>query len=62
MTFWSATGGSLPLVLLAWLIGGMIMVISAYSFSIAARRISTSNGIVVYVEAGYGRRAGFYTG
>lgn len=57
-----ATGGSLPLAILAWVIGGMIMVISAYSFSIAARRVSKSNGIVDYVEAGYGERAGFYTG
>ena len=57
-----ATGGSLPLAILAWFIGGMIMVVSAYSFSIAARRVSKSNGIVDYVEAGYGKRAGFYTG
>ncbi|MFP4078331.1 MAG: APC family permease [Candidatus Izemoplasmataceae bacterium] len=57
-----ATGGSLPLAILAWFIGGMIMVISAYSFSIAAGRVSKSNGIVDYIEAGYGKRAGFYTG
>lgn len=57
-----ATNGNLPLAIFAWLVGGSIMVISAYTFSLAARRISKSNGIVDYVEAGYGKRAGFYVG
>lgn len=57
-----ATNGSLPLAILAWLIGGSIMVVSAYTFSLAARRVSKSNGIVDYVEAGYGERVGFYVG
>jgi APA family basic amino acid/polyamine antiporter len=57
-----ATNGNLPLAILAWLIGGSIMVVSAYTFSLAARRISKSNGIVDYVEAGYGEKAGFYVG
>jgi hypothetical protein len=57
-----ATGGRLGLTILAWLIGGAIMVVSAYTFSIAARRISKSNGLVDYIEAGYGKNAGFYTG
>jgi APA family basic amino acid/polyamine antiporter len=38
------------------------MVVSAYTFSLAARKISKSNGIVDYVEAGYGEKAGFYVG
>jgi len=57
-----ATNGSLPLSILAWLIGGSIMVVSAYTFSLAARKIVKSNGIVDYVEAGYGEKAGFYIG
>jgi len=57
-----ATNGSLPLAIFAWVVGGSIMVVSAYTFSLAARRVSKSNGIVDYVEAGYGERAGFYVG
>jgi len=57
-----ATNGSLPLSIFAWLIGGSIMVVSAYTFSLAARKIVKSNGIVDYVEAGYGEKAGFYIG
>ena len=29
----AASGGSLPIALLAWLIGGIIMVVTAYVFS-----------------------------
>jgi len=57
-----ATGGNLGLAIFAWLIGGAIMIISAYTFSVAARRVSKSNGLVDYIEAGYGKKAGFYTG
>ena len=32
----SATGGNLPLGILAWIIGGVIMMICAYTFSILA--------------------------
>lgn len=58
----TATNGRLSLAILAWLVGGSIMVVSAYTFSLAARKISKSNGIVDYVEAGYGEKAGFYVG
>jgi len=57
-----ATNGRLSLAIFAWLVGGSIMVVSAYTFSLAARKISKSNGIVDYVEAGYGEKAGFYVG
>lgn len=57
-----ATGGSLPLSLLAWLIGGLIMVVSAYTFSLAAGKISKVNGLIDYVEAGYGSKMGYYVG
>lgn len=57
-----ATDGNLPLALFAWFIGGMIMVISAFTFSLAARKVSKSNGIVDYIESGYGKSAGYYVG
>lgn len=56
------TNGSLPLALLAWVIGGLIMTVSVISFSFAAQKVSKSNGLVDYIEAGYGPSAGYYIG
>ena len=54
-----ASGGSLPTALLAWLIGGAIMVVTAYVFSKIATRIEKVNGVVDYFEAAYGQTAGY---
>ncbi len=54
-----ASGGSLPTALFAWLIGGSIMVVTAYVFSKIATRIEKVNGLVDYFEAAYGQRAGY---
>lgn len=50
-----ATGGDLALGILAWAIGGGIMIICAYAFSILAGKYSGVNGIVDYAEAMVGR-------
>ena len=55
-----ASGGRLPTALLAWLIGGTIMVVTAYVFSKMATRIERVNGVVDYFEAAYGEVAGYY--
>lgn len=55
----AASGGSLPTALFAWLIGGSIMVVTAYVFSNIATRIEKVNGLVDYFEAAYGHRAGY---
>lgn len=54
-----AAGGSLPTAILAWGIGGAIMVIAAYVFSIVATRVEKVNGLVDYVEVAYGEKAGY---
>lgn len=54
-----ASGGDLPTALLAWLIGGGIMVVTAYVFSKIATRIERVNGVVDYFEQAYGRKAGY---
>lgn len=54
-----ASGGSLPVALLAWLIGGAIMIVTAYVFSKIATKIERVNGIVDYFEEAYGEKAGF---
>lgn len=55
----AAAGGRLPMALLAWLIGGSIMVITAYVFSRIASRIERVNGMVDYFEAAYGEKAAY---
>ena len=55
-----AAGGRLPVALLAWLIGGAIMVVTASVFSRIATRVERVNGIVDYFEAAYGSVAAYY--
>ncbi len=54
-----ASGGSLPTALLAWLIGGSIMVVTAFVFAKIATKIQKVNGLVDYFEEAYGWRAGY---
>jgi APA family basic amino acid/polyamine antiporter len=54
-----ASAGSLPTALSAWLIGGVIMVVTAYVFSKIATRIQKINGVVDYFEQAYGGYAGY---
>jgi APA family basic amino acid/polyamine antiporter len=58
----AATGGNLPLGILAWIIGGAIMVVCAYTFSIMATRYEYVNGIVDYAEVSLGKKYGYYIG
>ncbi|WP_419784825.1 APC family permease [Pseudodesulfovibrio sp.] len=55
----NASGGSLSTALTAWLIGGFIMIVTAYVFSKIATRIEKVNGVVDYFEAAYGIKAGY---
>ncbi|WP_421903943.1 APC family permease [Maridesulfovibrio sp.] len=57
-----AAGGDLPTALIAWLIGGSIMVVTAYVFSKIATRIEKVNGLVDYFEEAYGEKAGYMVG
>ena len=57
-----ATGGNLPLGILAWVIGGAIMVICAYVFSIMATRYEYVNGIIDYADVTMGKKYGYYIG
>ncbi|MFA6889889.1 MAG: amino acid permease [Bacilli bacterium] len=56
------TNGKLGLALFAWLIGGLIMVISAYCFSQLATKIEKVNGVVDYVEAATNKKVAYFTG
>ncbi|MDR2896042.1 MAG: APC family permease [Propionibacteriaceae bacterium] len=58
----NATGGDLPLGIIAWVIGGLIMVACAYTFAIMATKYEKVNGVVDYAEATLGPRYGYLLG
>ncbi len=58
----TATGGNQPLGILAWLIGGVIMVVCAYTFAIMATRYSYVNGLVDYAEVTCGNKYAYMVG
>ena len=45
------TGGDMPLGVLAWLIGGAIMIVCSYVFATIATRYEKVSGLVDYAEA-----------
>ncbi len=55
----SRAGGNLFTSITAWLIGGAIMVVSAYTFSLIAVRVEKNSGIVDYIETALGEKAGY---
>ncbi len=56
------TGGNLPVGILAWIIGGIIMVACAYAFSILATKHEKVSGIVDYAEAMCGKKYAYFMG
>jgi APA family basic amino acid/polyamine antiporter len=57
----NAAGGSLPIAILAWFIGGLIMIVSSYTFSLIAVKIEKNSGLVDYIEAAAGAKVGYLT-
>lgn len=56
------TGGDLPVALLAWLLGGAVMVISAYVFAVMGTKYEKVNGVVDYSESLVGSKFAYYVG
>jgi len=56
------TEGNMPLGILAWLIGGAIMICCILAFAAMAQKYEKVNGIVDYAEALVGERYGYYIG
>lgn len=52
----TATGGNLTLGILAWVIGGIIMISCAYTFAVMATKYQYVNGVVDYAEATLGKK------
>lgn len=56
------TGGDLKLGILAWIIGGAIMIMCAYAFAIMATKYEKVNGVVDYADAMIGEKYGYVVG
>ena len=53
------SGGDLKISLLAWFVGGLIMVCSGFCFAVFATRITKYNGVVDYVETVTNKKVGY---
>ncbi|MBE7034898.1 MAG: APC family permease [Ruminococcaceae bacterium] len=56
------TGGNVMLSVTAWALGGLIMLICTYAFSILAGRYESVGGLVDYAEALVGKRYSYFVG
>ena len=61
-TILQKTGGDMPLGVLAWIIGGAIMMVCLLTFSFMGQKYERVNGIVDYAEATVGKRYGYLMG
>lgn len=57
-----STHGDMPLGILAWIIGGLVMLVCALGFSTLATKYEKVNGIVDYAEATVGPRYAYFVG
>ena len=61
-TILEKTGGDMPLGILAWIIGGAIMLVCLLTFSFMGQKYERVNGLVDYAEATVGPGYGYYVG
>ncbi len=61
-TILAKTGGDMPLAILAWLIGGGIMLVCLITFSFLGQKYERVNGMVDYAEAMVGPKFGYFMG
>lgn len=56
------TGGDMGMGVLAWIIGGLIMIACSCAFAIMATKYEYVNGIVDYADVTVGKKYGYYVG
>ena len=61
-TILTKTGGDMPLGILAWIIGGAIMLVCLLTFSFMGQKYERVNGLVDYAEATVGPKYGYMMG
>lgn len=52
-------GGNLKLSILAWFVGGLIMITSSFCFAVFATKVTKYNGVVDYVEVASNEKIGY---
>ena len=58
-TILTKTNGNMPLGILAWIVGGCIMLACILAFAIMATKYEKVNGIVDYAEAAVSKKYGY---
>jgi APA family basic amino acid/polyamine antiporter len=61
-TILQATNGNMPLGIMAWIIGGVIMLVCSLAFASMATKYEKVNGIVDYAEATIGHKYAYFIG
>ena len=61
-TILERTGGDMPLGIIAWVVGGIIMMVNLLTFSFMGQKYEKVNGVVDYAEATCGKRYGYLMG
>ena len=56
----AATGGNTPLGILAWVISGLVMLLTAVQFAVMATKYEKVNGVIDYAEATCGKNYSYY--
>ncbi len=56
------TGGDMPLGIIAWIIGGLVMIACILAFSSMAQKYEKVNGVVDYAEATMGKKYAYLMG
>ena len=57
-----ATGGNMPMGILAWIVGGAVMMVCLLTFSFMGQKYERVNGVVDYAEATVGKGYGYLMG
>jgi len=58
----AATGGDLTLGIVAWILGGLVMIVCSFVFSTLAAKYSKVNGLIDYCEAEVSSKYGYFVG
>ena len=61
-TILEKTGGNMPMGIIAWLVGGAIMLVLLLTFSFMSQKYEKVNGLVDYAEATMGPKYGYAMG
>ncbi len=56
------TNGDMPMGILAWLVGGLVMLFCILAFSVMAQKYEKVNGVIDYAEATVGSRYAYLVG